>query len=259
MAGTLADTMTDPSPVGGPSDLVELLPPHVLEKYPYAKGYFMLRPPEDTEIVSCRDLLVPATLTALLERFAVSFPDSDRRAVASLWSMYYFSTLTIGAAIAALEAGRTLPLKLDEIGLCLQNGTAQPHGFLLSGPGHEGGSETTALEEVLKRHAEPLIEALVVAGRVSRKLLWSNVLSYLGWIVDEIAGSSVGGAAPRWAGLVRDRSWPDGWLNPMHGLIRPEVDESGAPCARRRVCCLRYALPSIGGCGAICPIPAGRH
>ncbi len=251
--------MTDLSLATGPAELASLLPPAISAKYPYARGYLLLRAPENAEVVACRALLEPERLAALLDRFALKFPGSDRRATASLWTMHYFGVLTIGAAIAVLEAGQALPLKLDDVSLCLEQGSAQPRAFVLPAPAGESVPAEAALGDLLRSHAEPLIEALAIAGRISRRLLWSNVLSYLGWIVDEIAGSGVKGEASNWANLIRAAAWPDGWANPMHGLIQAEVDGAGVPCARRRVCCLRYALPSIGGCGTVCPLPAGRH
>ncbi len=33
---------------------------------------------------------------------------------------------------------------------------------------------------------------------------------------------------------------------------------TGIGHGRRRVCCLRYALPGVPGCGMVCPLPEGR-
>ena len=249
--------MTDLSPFTR-STTAELLPPRLSAKYPYARGYFLSHPPEDTEIICCQDLLVPETLTILLERFEANFPSCDRRAIVSSWSMHYFNAFTIGAAIATLEAEQILPLKLGDVRLCLEQKTARPYAFVVS-RSDEARSGSIALAEILKLHAEPLIEALAVTGKLSRKLLWSNVFGYLGWIVDEIIASGIQETASEWARLIRAGTWPDGWQNPMHNLMRSDISDDGLICTRRRICCLGYKLPLTGGCGAICPIPIGRH
>jgi ferric iron reductase protein FhuF len=243
------------------TDFADLLTAEASKKYPYCRGYFLLRPPQGSEVVACRELLSTHVLDGLIDRYATTFPGADRRAVVSMWTMYYFSILMIGTAIAALEARRVLPVALDRAGICIKPGSGEPHAFLLPDFGAATGAEGThqALDAVVRMHAEPLVEAIAKGAGVSRKLLWTNISGYLFWIVDEVSRLSGAGQAAGWPELVRAKAWPDGWANPLHDLVRPAEDENGAPVARRRVCCLRYALPGVTGCGAICPLPAGRH
>lgn len=243
------------------ADFADLLTAEAAKKYPYCRGYFLLRPPQDSVVVECRDLLSTEVFAGLIDRFATSFPGADRRAVVSMWTMYYFSILMIGTAIAALEAHRVLPVALDHVGVCIKPKLGAPHAFVLPDFGAETNATDTdqALDAAVRMHAEPLVEAIAKGAGVSRKLLWTNISGYLFWIVDEVSRLSGPEHAAGWPELVRAKSWPDGRANPLHDLIRSVPDENGAPVARRRVCCLRYVLPGVAGCGAICPLPAGRN
>ena len=241
------------------SDFADLLTAEAGRKYPYCRGYFLLRPPEGSKVLRCSELVAPEMFAELVDGFAVTFPGADRRAGVSMWTLYYFSILTIGTAIAALETRRLLPVALDETRVCIKAGA--PHAFLLRDFGTEtdDADRREALHAVLRMHAEPVVDAIASSAKVSRKLIWTNIGGYLFWIVDEASRLGEGEAAARWSELVRARNWPDGWANPLHDLIRPVKDEGGASVARRRVCCLRYVLPGVAGCGAICPLPAGRN
>jgi ferric iron reductase protein FhuF len=230
------------------------------DRYAYCKDSLVLRPKAGTRVVACRDLADAATFAGLIDRFSHRFAGADRRAIVSMWTLYYFSTLTIAVAVAGLELKRKLPAALDDVSLCVDPDTAAPQAFVLPDFGHEAAIAPieTMLHALLRGHCEPLIEAMVAHSGVGRRLLWNNVAAYLDWIVGEIGRTNT---RPDIAGAIafyqRD-AWSDGWKNPLNGLIRQECDENGNACGRRKVCCLRYGLPGVSGCGISCPLPQGR-
>lgn len=241
------------------ADFWGLLEARTGQKYAFAKDRFLLAPPPGQEVVACSALLDPATLEGIIDRFAAGFGDVDRRAVISLWTMYYFSVLTIGAAIAWLELRRVLPLSLDRCRVAIDPASGAPTAFILEDLGICTDSAVhQALEPVLRRHAEPLIAAIAAHGRVAPKLIWGNAASYLGWAIEEAGRVTDPALAAEGLPVMTDSHFPDGSRNPLCGAIRDMADDDGNAFKRRRVCCLRYCLPSIGGCGQSCPLPEGR-
>jgi ferric iron reductase protein FhuF len=114
-----------------------------------------------------------------------------------------------------------------------------------------------AMQDAIRHHAAPVIEAMATTGKVSPKLLWSNLAVYADWAIREFGAEDQTLQAAA-LDLVTCETWPDGWRNPMSGQLRRENDTDGACFTRRKVCCLRYLLPGVPGCGMICPLPAGR-
>lgn len=241
-------------------DFDRLLAAQTGEKYAFCRGRFLAEAPAGMRRVACRDLLDAALFSGLIDRYATKYGVADRRAVVSMWTMYYFSILMIGSAISWLELRRQLPLALDEMTLCLDPDTAEPRAFVLAGTGAVAPelSIHAALHNLFRRHAEPLIEAVAEVGHVSRKLLWGNAAGYFSWAVTEMGRLTDPDLAAEGALLLDRPAWPDGWKNPLHGTIRRDCEMEGTAHGRRRVCCLRYVLPGIPGCGMVCPLPEGR-
>ena len=229
-------------------------------RYAYCHDSLLLQPKAGAEIVACRALADADVLAGLIDRFALAYPGADRRAVVSLWTLYYFSTLTIAVAVAGLELRRVVPVALDDISLCVDPQTAAPQAFLLPHLGQVRGvlSIEHILHPMLRQHCEPLIDAMTAHTGVGRKLLWNNVAAYLNWIVEEIGRTTRQPDFPDAVNAYHAPVWSDGWKNPLFGLIRPHCGDDGQVCARRKICCLRYGLPGIGGCGLSCPLPQGR-
>lgn len=247
--------------VAGIVDFADILARKAGAKYVYCTGKFVLGAPDDTEVLGCRALTGEETFSGLIDRYALRYGDGDRRAVVSMWTMYYFSTLMIGAAVSWLELRRILPLCLDRLNLAVDASSGEPRAFVFSDWGREdeGASVHDAFHEVIREHAELLIDAIAAQSGVSRKLLWANAAGYLSWIVGEVGRLTDPALAVEGRALLDDPFWPDGWKNPMHGMIRRECGQGGETIDRRRVCCLRYALPGIAGCGMVCPLPQGRN
>jgi ferric iron reductase protein FhuF len=103
-----------------------------------------------------------------------------------------------------------------------------------------------------------LIATISERAGVSPKLLWSNVAVYADWVIREV-GVAMPERRVAALALLDQKDWPDGSANPLAGWIRQETGPESACFSQRRVCCLRYLLPGVPGCGMICPIPAGRE
>lgn len=243
-------------------DLGDLLIARTGARYAaFCRGSHLTVAPEDCESVALASLTEPATLDRLLDRFAAGIADAtDRRAIASLWSLYYASSLMIGASLAFLELRRILPLSLSEASLLVERQSGSPRGFLLPHLGHvdETADVFAGLAPAIRGNLDPLFAALASHTGLGRKTLWTNASAYLSWAVHEAGRHAGEPLAAEGRLLTESLTWPDGWKNPLARLIRVDVDETGAYAGHRRICCLRYAIRSIGGCGAICPVKEGR-
>ncbi|WP_211928309.1 siderophore-iron reductase FhuF [Ciceribacter sp. L1K23] len=229
-------------------------------KYAYCKGKFVLDDPANVERIECRELCDASRFAGIIDRYASRFGEADRRAVVSMWTMYYFSTLAISATIFWLEMRRSLPLALEEVAVCLDPETAEPRCFVLQNAGEEAHHLQigSALQPLLLRHATPLIAAISENTGVARRLVWSNLVAYFAWIVTEIGRLTDSALEAEGLELLQTALWSEDIPNPMLGLVQEISGSGGVTINRRRVCCLRYLLPGIAGCGEVCPLPGGR-
>lgn len=204
--------------------------------------------------VTGRSLLRPDTFDAAVAPFLARYPDADRRAVISLWSQWYFSALVVPSVSAVLLLERELPLALGELSLLLDTDEHRPTGFRLPHRGRPAprGEPFRAFHALVRRHLEPLIEAVASHAGLSTGLLWSNAGSYFDWTVRTIGG---GGPDGRELGrrVLESRTWPDGRENPLFEPGRMASGEDGET-RRRRICCLRYLVPGLEDCGEVCPV-----
>lgn len=246
--------------IGACRDLGEMLIQRGGEKFAFCRGKFVLDLPEGCEAVNCAALCDAQCFNSIIDRYGARFPGADRRAVVSLWSLVYLSALTINTALAWLELRRALPISLGEIAVCLDRETAAPTAFLLRDLGEQRQLDIhEAMYPLLRQHIEPLAGAIAGNTRVSAKLLWGNAANYLDWIVEETGRQIDPALAIEGAPLLRDAAFPDGTRNPLCGTLKAMTDECGVEFKRRKVCCLRYCLNGVGGCGQTCPLPEGRH
>ena len=228
------------------------------EHFPYCAGKFgpdaAIEPPR----LACRDLLTDDGFQAAVGRLVDRHPGVDRRAVLSVWSMYYFSHLAIGPAILWLRFRRAIPLSADALDLCLNGETGLPETIVVRDPAAQIPAATAhhAFEALIFDHAAPLIGQFARAG-LSPRLLWSNLAVYLDWIIREL-GKANARLAEEGLALLEAGRWADGRANPLHGLLGRMHEDGGEEFTRRRVCCLRYLLPGVPGCGMVCPLPSGR-
>lgn len=213
-----------------------------------------------SDTIKCQDLCDPQQFDAMISRYAARFPDTDRRATVSVWTMYYFSHLVVSPLLFWLVDGRILSLGAGNLSARLNPETVLPAGFILEDAGTQDRSLSVfgAMESAIHGHARPLIDTISERAGVSPKLLWSNVAVYADWVIREICASMPERRDAALA-LLDQKDWQDGSPNPLVGWMRQEIGPDGACFLQRRVCCLRYLLPGVPGCGMICPIPAGRE
>ncbi len=110
----------------------------------------------------------------------------------------------------------------------------------------------------MDRHLSRVVALLREKTGISAKLAWNNAAVYIDYAFNATDH------APR----DGDDHWPsrplfdcpqlsNGTRNPFHGCLRHEMEEGAVQC-RRKVCCLRYMLPGIPGCGELCALPELR-
>jgi ferric iron reductase protein FhuF len=230
--------------------LLQRLAPLLTGSYANYATAFVTAPPAGAEPGDLRD---PATLAARLSRFAYQYGEADGRGVATLWSKHHFAALLAPALAANLVLRRDLPVELPVL-RTIAGPDGRTTAFLVpDGDDPAGGEGPERFDAIVEGHLRPMIDVLSAATRLSPRVLWSNAGAYLEAVINAL------GAVPQVdaAGLVAARallSQPrlaDGRPNPLAQPVR----YLGAPPQRvRRVCCLRYLIPSLTLCGT-CPLP----
>jgi ferric iron reductase protein FhuF len=227
--------------------------------FSYCRGKLLSAPPQTGIVVSCRELCDRAIFDEIIGRYAQKFPGSDRRAIVSMWTLYYFSILTVAPSVHMFVHRIGPPLEIDRLSLVCNGDTGEPEAFVMSERPEVATDPAAELHRLMRGHAEPVIAAIAANAGVAPKLLWNNVAAYLSWILREIAHRHEPGLVEGGLALLEEPLWPCGGRNPMFGMIRMARQQCGLEFARRKVCCLRYNLPGVGGCGEACPLPDGRH
>lgn len=219
----------------------------------------------------CDRLLEPATLAAVLHRYALQHPDAPMRAVASIWSQGYFASLCLPLIFCALVQGRAVSAPLNQTEIVFDaEGRAvavRPMGAFHDNP----AQFDTPLDPLMSEHLMPLVAAIAAEARVSARVLWGNAAHYIEWLIgwlDEQGRFSAELAAAAYRFLSRSHL-PDGTTNPFKDAIHyaghcagnsTETAASKMPDLRRRkVCCLRYAVDGVPNCGNLCPSPEVRR
>ncbi|MBX4920742.1 siderophore-iron reductase FhuF [Rhizobium bangladeshense] len=227
--------------------------------FSYCRGKLLSAPSQPGLVVPCRDLADRDVFDGMIARYGQKFPGSDRRAIVSMWTLYYFSMLTIAPSVHMFVHRIALPMEIDRLSLICNEQTGEPEAFVMSGMPEPTTDPAGELHRLMLGHAEPVIAAITANAGVAPKLLWNNVAAYLSWILKEIAHRHEPALVEGGLALLDDAQWPGGARNPMFGMIRIARQQCGLEFARRKVCCLRYNLPGVGGCGEACPLPDGRH
>ncbi|MCH4547635.1 siderophore-iron reductase FhuF [Rhizobium changzhiense] len=227
--------------------------------FSYCRGKLVSSPPPASTVIPCRDLCDRAIFDEIIGRYAQKFPGSDRRAIVSMWTLYYFSMLTIAPSVHMFVHRIGLSLEIDRLSLVCNEHTGEPEAFVMSGGPKVTTDPAAELHRLMRGHAEPLVAAIAANAGVAPKLLWNNAAAYLSWILKEIAHRYEPALVEGGLALLQDTQWPGGGRNPMFGMIRIVRQQCGLEFVRRKVCCLRYNLPGVGGCGEACPLPEGRH
>jgi ferric iron reductase protein FhuF len=231
--------------------------PSFAARFPEALAWYrgkLVLPGAARESVSGRDLLDGAA-GPLMERFATLYPDSDRRALVSMWTQWHFGALVIPATVAILLVGRDLPLELGRIAIVPQE-AGLTSAIVIPDEGAARCAGNDPFARLLDGHVAPLISQLSAQFRVSPRLLWANAAAIFEWTLQQMPA---GLADPQVLAAARQRMErrlePSGQRNPMYDAVRYPV-EHGEPVRRRRVCCLRYLLAGVADCGSLCPLHA---
>jgi len=196
-----------------------------------------------------------ARMDAVLERFGRTFgPGADRRAVTSLWSKWYFDALIPPVVVASLLLNHGFPLDLDGIGVVLDDdGKAQAIRLPHEGSRIEPEDVFERFAPLTLGHMEPFVEALSIKGRGSPKIFWSNAGNLLENLLRRMRASAMVPEAAMVQGemLLQARGWPERRSNPLFQPVR-YLGQDGI--RTRRICCLRYLVPSLEICTS-CPLP----
>jgi ferric iron reductase protein FhuF len=211
---------------------------------------------EDSRLsVSGTSLLDRDFLEALLQRYARLYSNPDSIAVATQWSKWHFSLLLPPAVAAMIVAQHELPLALVDTAIILsEDGRAEV--FRLSGPSHgiDANDVSDCLRRLIDGHLAPLIATLAVVSKAPEKVLWSNAGNVLENVLKE-CGTWIPCGHPILANanrLLAQRSHADGTRNCLFEPVRYVV-QGNENIRKRKVCCLRYRIPSLNLCKS-CPL-----
>jgi ferric iron reductase protein FhuF len=204
------------------------------------------------------DFLAGDGFSQTLDRYAAVHGGADRRAVASFWSLYYFSALTIPYVVAR-RAEITPPIALDEMTIAIgEDGLPRAFGLPHEGDWSESRDLVDVITPLVDCHLARAVALFKEKTGIAPKLAWNNAAVYIDYAFNATDRSPADG----------DDHWPsrhlfdcpqlaNGSRNPFHGCLRHEMEEGAVHC-RRKVCCLRYMLPGIPGCGELCALPELR-
>ncbi len=204
------------------------------------------------------DFLAGDGFSQTLDRYAEVHGSADRRAVASFWSLYYFSALTIPYVVAR-RAEITPPIALDEMTISIgEDGLPRAFGLPHEGDWSESKGLVDVITPLVDCHLARVVALFKEKTGIAPKLAWNNAAVYIDYAFNATDRSPAEG----------DDHWPsrqlfdcpqlaNGSRNPFHGCLRHEMEEGAVHC-RRKVCCLRYMLPGIPGCGELCALPELR-
>lgn len=205
-----------------------------------------------------RSFFADGSFNAAIDRYTAASGGADRRAVVSMWSLYYFSGLTIPYLIARQLRRRLLPVSFDEMTIAVGE-DGLPRAFGVPHAGWEDRNPSTdsfeAVDPLFETHLFKAVDLLKQNG-ISAKLCWNNAAVYIDYA---LRLTEAEGAEPCRSDLplfVRG-CLPNGGVNPFSGCVR-QVEDEGEYIARRKLCCLRYMLPGIPSCGKFCALPEKR-
>lgn len=197
-------------------------------------------------------LLRVERLGSVLAVFAAQYEQPEARAVASQWSKLYFSRLLVPATAAAVVADWRLPLAPEHLRVTLdaQGGIA---AFALPHPG-KACSSRDAEERfgfLVEEHLPPVIDSISRVSGLTRRVLWSNAGNLFENVISRCSGvlgeAHVGVRHGR--EMLARRRLAAGGTNQLAEPVR--YPSNGTRL--RRVCCLRYLIPSLPYCGT-CPL-----
>jgi ferric iron reductase protein FhuF len=194
-----------------------------------------------------------------IDRYAEVSRGEDRRAVVSMWSLYYFAGLTIPYLLARRLSGQLLPVAFDEMSIAVTE-DGLPRAFGVNNRGSMGeeldADDFAVMSPLLTTHLNEIVSRLKACG-LSAKLCWNNAAVYIDYTLRLTDAEGRGKSAPDLPLFIRG-CLPDGGPNPFCGSVK-QVQEGDETIQRRKVCCLRYMLPGVASCGNRCALPSQRN
>ena len=193
-----------------------------------------------------------------LSTYAKTCGGSDRRAVASMWSLFYFSALTSPYVVARVLDHQALPVMFDDMTVALSaDGLPRAFGVATAGDWRDddAGEIFAMIGALMDAHLSKVVPHLKTIGGISPKLAWNNAAVYIDYALRTAGTEPLSDQADA---MVARRLMPNGAPNPFFDCLRQE-EEDGVPVCRRKICCLRYLLPGIPSCGSLCALPSQRN
>lgn len=210
-------------------------------------------------------LLERDCLAEMLGRYGRRYGQGqERRAVATQWSKHYFLQVVTPVLAAAVLIDWRLPLPLEATALDIDaEGAITALRVSSYGKAVAPSSGTDRFSLLTRAHLPFVVDALSQASGLSRHVLWSNAGNLFEGVARRLeAVAPEGSAGIRDARALMEASHlEDGTRNPLYRPIL-YLDEART-IRKRRVCCARYLIPSLGFCRT-CPSPlmqenAARH
>ncbi|MCJ2127614.1 siderophore-iron reductase FhuF [Methylobacterium sp. E-045] len=174
------------------------------------------------------------------------FETADRRALVSLWTQYYLPALIIPYFTALSRLGRALPIGFDRIGFELDESGIVSRFIVAEEDDRHGGAEP-GLDPLIEGHLRPFFDLCQTHYGLSRHVLWCNAGVTADFALRELSRDAVPAFTRAEACLGRCGSDAFGRC-PLAQAFR------GGEERRRRVCCMRYRIPGVPSCGALCPV-----
>ncbi|OHV82933.1 siderophore-iron reductase FhuF [Rhizobium sp. LCM 4573] len=227
-----------------------------------ALGDHLVLAADERPHMACSALLEKNRLALLLNRFGENYAEAEPRAVASQWSKWYLSRLVTPVLAANIVLDRKLPIGFEETGIILSpDGRAEAFRLRDGGQAFTPSDFMVRFEDLIDGHLSLIIPALSAASGLSQKVLWSNA----GNIIENVVASCARKLGEEHAGVIHarqllsSRSWRDRQPNRVFEPVRYSAS-GGETVRKRRVCCIRYLIPSLSLCKT-CPLderPAKR-
>jgi len=192
-----------------------------------------------------------------LSLYAETSGASDRRAVASMWSLFYFSALTIPYVVARVLDHQELPVVFDDMTVTLSaDGLPRAFGVATAGEWRDAGEIFAMIGPLMEEHLSRVVPYLKATGGISPKLAWNNAAVYIDYALRTTGPEPLHEQA---GAMVGCRLMPNGAPNPFFDCLRHEEEADGTRVCRRKICCLRYLLPGVPSCGSLCALPSQRN
>lgn len=175
------------------------------------------------------------------------FETADRRALVSLWTQYYLPALIIPYFTALSRLGRALPIGFDRIGFELDESGIVSRFIVAEEEEDRHGCAEAGLDPLVEGHLRPFFDLCQTHYGLSRHVLWCNAGVTADFALRELSRDVVPALSRAEACLGRCGGDAFGRCPLAHAFRSGEE-------RRRRVCCMRYRLPGIPSCGALCPV-----